>query len=66
MVGLLLGLVTPPVGLCLFIASPIARASLDQTAYAVLPFLATELVLLLFIAFVPELTLYIPRILEFA
>jgi len=40
MVKLLLGLVTPPVGLCLFIASPIA--------------------------FVPELTLYIPRILEFA
>lgn len=66
MVGLLLGLVTPPVGLCLFIASPIARASLDQTAYAVLPFLGTELVLLLIIAFVPELTLYIPRILEFA
>ena len=30
------------------------RSSLDQTAYAVLPFLGTELVLLLVIAFVPE------------
>ena len=65
LVGLLLGLVTPPVGLCLFIAAPIARATLDQTALAVLPFLATELVLLLLIAFVPELTLTIPRALDF-
>ena len=41
------------------------RSSLDQTAYAVLHFLGTELVLLLVIAFVPELTLYIPGTLNF-
>ena len=41
------------------------RSSLDQTVYAVLPFLGTELVLLLVIAFVPELTLYIPGTLDF-
>ena len=66
MVGLLLGLVTPPLGLCLFIAAPIARETLDRTALAVLPFLLAEIVILLLIAFVPDVTMHVPRLLDFS
>ena len=66
MVGLLLGLVTPPLGLCLFIAAPIARETLDRTALAVLPFLLAEIVILLLIAFVPDVTMHVPRLLGFS
>ena len=66
MFGLLLGLITPPLGLCLFVASPIARVSIERTAVAVIPFLLAEIVVLLLIAFVPEITVAIPRALGFS
>ena len=62
MVGLLLGVLTPPVGLVLFIVAPIARLSLERLSLAVLPFLALEFVILFVIATVPELTLALPRV----
>lgn len=61
MVGLLIGLLTPPVGLALFVVAPIARASLERVSWAVLPFVGAIFVVLLLIAFVPELTLAVPR-----
>ncbi len=60
MVGLLLGLITPPLGLLLFITTPIARTTLERVSVAVLPFLAAEIVVLLLITFVPDMTLWIP------
>ena len=65
MVGLLIGLLTPPVGLCLFITAPIARVSLGAVSVACLPFIAVETAVLLLIAFVPEVSLFIPRLLGF-
>lgn len=62
MVGLLLGLLTPPVGLSLFVVAPIARARIDQVSWAVIPFLIIEVVVLLLIAFIPEITLALPRL----
>ncbi|MCB1362887.1 MAG: TRAP transporter large permease [Rhodobacteraceae bacterium] len=62
MVGLLLGLLTPPLGLCLFMVAPLANTSLMTVARAVLPFLAAEIVVLLGIAFWPGLTLFVPRV----
>jgi tripartite ATP-independent transporter DctM subunit len=60
-VGLLLGLITPPVGLLLFICCPIAKVSLERASLATLPFLLAELVVLLLIAFVQPVTMAIPR-----
>ncbi len=62
MVGLLLGLLTPPVGLSLFVVAPIARVSLERLSWAVLPFLAVLTAVLFLIAFVPEITLFVPRL----
>jgi tripartite ATP-independent transporter DctM subunit len=62
MVGLLIGLLTPPVGLSLFVVAPIARVSLEHLSLAVLPFLAAVTAVLFLIAFVPEVTLFVPRL----
>jgi tripartite ATP-independent transporter DctM subunit len=59
-VGFLLGMVTPPVGACWFLANQIAGAKLEQTAYEMLPFLAIEIAVLLLMFAVPMLTLAIP------
>ncbi len=62
MVGLLLGVITPPLGIVLFIVAPIAKVSLESVSLAVIPFLLAELVVLALIAFVPDVTLAIPRL----
>jgi tripartite ATP-independent transporter DctM subunit len=65
-VNLNIGLATPPVGVCLFAASPIAGISLERMSRAVLPFILAELVALMFITYIPELVLFIPRLLGYA
>lgn len=62
MTGLLLGVLTPPVGLVLFVVAPIARLSLERLSFAVLPYLALEFLVLGLIATVPEITLALPRL----
>ena len=61
MVGLLLGVLTPPLGLVLFVVAPVARVSIERLSLAVLPFLAAELAVLALIVFVPDVTLGLPR-----
>lgn len=61
MISLLLGLLTPPLGLALFMVSPIAKVPVLQVAWAVLPFLLAQIVVLLGVALVPAITLAIPR-----
>lgn len=60
-VGFLLGIVTPPVGVCYFTASAIADAKLGRVAAALLPFLAIELFVLVLILALSPLTLALPR-----
>ena len=61
MVGLLLGVLTPPMGLVLFVVAPVAKVSIERLSLAVIPFLAAELAVLLLIVFVPDVTLALPR-----
>jgi tripartite ATP-independent transporter DctM subunit len=64
-VNLNIGLATPPVGVCLFAASPIAGISLERMSKAIWPFILAEFVALIFITYVPELVLFIPRLLGY-
>ena len=61
--NLMIGMITPPVGLCLFIVSAIGKQPLERVALAILPMIAICLVVLLIVAFVPALTLTLPAIL---
>ena len=45
--NLMIGMVTPPVGLCLFIVSTIGRVSLEKVSRAALPMIAICLLVLM-------------------
>ena len=56
-INLAIGLVTPPYGLCLLIASAIAKMPTEKSFRAVLPYISVEFIILLLVAFYPQLTL---------
>ena len=61
--GLAVGLVTPPVGMCLNVASAISKLEIGTIFKAALPFLAANLIVLLSITYIPDLTLWLPSVL---
>jgi C4-dicarboxylate transporter DctM subunit len=63
--NLVIGAGTPPLGVCVFISSGIAKVPIEQTFRAIMPFLAAEIAVLLLVTYVPELVLYVPRILGY-
>ncbi len=62
-VNMEIGMITPPVGLNLYVASGISKMGLTETSIAVLPWLLTMLGYLMLITYVPEITLFLPRLL---
>ena len=66
LVNLNIGLATPPLGVCLFVACPIAGVSMMKISKAIAPFILMEIIALILITFVPDLVLFIPRLLGFA
>jgi C4-dicarboxylate transporter, DctM subunit len=55
------GLVHPPVGLNLYVLSTISDAPVGEVIRGILPFLVLLLIVLGIITYVPELTLWLPR-----
>jgi C4-dicarboxylate transporter DctM subunit len=64
-VNIMLGLVTPPYGLLLFIMTRIAEVPLKDLVLEVLPFLYAMIVALALITFFPEIVLWLPRLLGY-
>ena len=60
-----IGHITPPVGLCLFVGMAISGLPMEKLVKPLLPFLAAIIVTLLLIAFIPDLILFLPRLLGF-
>lgn len=56
-----IALLTPPVGLNLFIMASTTGAPVDRVARGVLPFIALLLVLLAMVTFIPQLSLFLPE-----
>ncbi|MGJ9403903.1 TRAP transporter large permease [Arthrobacter sp. KK5.5] len=63
--NLLIGLLTPPVGLVLFVLSSVTNIPVPTVIKGVLPFFIPMLVTLLVITFVPALSLWLPSLLGF-
>ncbi len=61
--NLVIGLITPPLGVCLFIACSIAKITLEQIVKAILPFLLAAIGVLFIVTYIPPLSLWIPRML---
>ncbi|MCX5909566.1 MAG: TRAP transporter large permease subunit [Deltaproteobacteria bacterium] len=64
--NLVIGELTPPLGVVLFEVCSIARIQLIQLIKALFPFLMAELAVLFLLTYFPWLTLCIPRLLGYA
>lgn len=63
--NLMIGLVTPPVGLCLYVVSSISKVSLAAISAELWPYFIALLVVLGIVTFVPELSLWLPHLLGY-
>ncbi len=64
--NMMIGLSSPPFGMCLFISSSISGAKLASVSKEILPMVAVLIVVLLLITYVPDLVMWLPRIAGYA
>jgi len=57
-----IGLLTPPVGYCLFVSSEVAKIPMEETAVNAIPVILTMLGILLLINLFPQISLFIPSL----
>ena len=62
--GLVIGLITPPVGLCLFIGSSIGKVPVHVLSRELLPFIGVLIVLYFLFAYVPQVSVWLPQMME--
>ena len=63
MVNLGIGLITPPVGSVLFVASAVSKQRIETVMRAMLPFYAMLLVVLGMVTYIPAISLWLPGVL---
>ena len=61
--NLMIGLTTPPMGVCLFIYANIAKISFTSVVRAITPFLVSNILVLLLVSYIPELSTWLPSVL---
>ncbi|MBO6266714.1 MAG: TRAP transporter large permease subunit [Synergistaceae bacterium] len=61
-VNLMIGVITPPVGVVLYVTSNVARVSANRVIKATMPFLIPLFIVLLIITFVPAVTNWLPNL----
>jgi len=61
--NLMIGLLTPPVGMVLFVLAKVSRLGFEATVKAVMPWMIPLLATLVIITFVPDVVLWLPRLL---
>lgn len=59
-INLTLGLLTPPIGTGLYIASSLGEVRLESLVKALMPFLVVAFIVLLIITYLPSITLWLP------
>jgi len=57
-----IGLVTPPVGNCLYLGVVLARTSLGAMVRATLPFLLANLLVLALVTYIPAVSMWVPSL----
>ena len=61
-VNLAIGMVTPPLGVCLFVSCGIAKISLEDISRAALPFILVMVLDILLLSYLPFLSTALPRL----
>jgi TRAP-type C4-dicarboxylate transport system permease large subunit len=60
--NLMIGLLTPPMGLALYLVSDIAKVKMKEVLREMIPFYFPLVITLLLLTYVPELTTWLPRL----
>jgi TRAP-type C4-dicarboxylate transport system permease large subunit len=63
--NLTVGLITPPVGVCLYVGAGIGKISIERVIKNVTPFMLAEFALVLLITYIPAIATTLPRALGF-
>lgn len=61
--NLMIGLITPPVGLSLYLVSIVTKEKVGAVLRQIIPFLIALFVALILLTFIPEITLFVPKLL---
>ncbi len=65
-VNLAIGYCTPPMGVSLYITGAIANRDIIYVSKAVMPFIAIQIAVLLLMTYMPDIVLWLPRLMGFA
>jgi tripartite ATP-independent transporter DctM subunit len=60
--NLMIGLITPPVGMSLFVTSKVANVKLERLCKAIIPWTVPLVLVLLLITYVPQITTWLPNV----
>ena len=63
--NLTIGLITPPVGICLYVGSAIANLKVEKVIMATIPFVLVLIVVLMLVTYIPKISLLIPGLFGF-
>ncbi len=61
-VNLTIGLITPPVGVCLYAAASVSGCKVSEIAREALPYIILDIGVLMLITYVPEIVMFFPRL----
>ena len=64
--NVIIGLATPPFGMCLFVGASVGAIPVERVMKAILPFVAVEIVVLFLVTYVPDVAMTAPRLFGFA
>ncbi|WBU49989.1 TRAP transporter large permease [Kosakonia pseudosacchari] len=62
LVNLGIGLITPPVGSVLFVASAVSKQKIEQVVKAMLPFYLILFLVLMLVTYIPAISLFLPKL----
>ena len=63
--NLTVGLVTPPVGVVLYATADVGKIKFEELVKAIIPFVLISFVVLALVTFIPDISLFVPRLLGF-
>jgi tripartite ATP-independent transporter DctM subunit len=64
--NIVIGLLTPPLGVCLFVVCSLSRIPIERLVRAIMPFLLIEIGILLLVSYFPMTALLIPKLLGYS
>jgi C4-dicarboxylate transporter DctM subunit len=63
--NLVIGMITPPLGICLFVGCTIAGVSLETLSKAIWPFIVMLIAVLILFSYVPSISMIVPQIFQY-